>query len=316
MNMTAYNEIKLLLIQPREEDAAFFKRLLSENCFRAFSVMRAESLTRGRELYKEQVPNIIVCDFNLPESQSIETVKKVLEFSEDVPLVFLTGREDQWSGMAAIEMGAQGFLPKHSLNSDFLIHGLLYAMEKGKLQTQLKQMHLMLEHLAMIDPITGLFNRHGIEQIYKREISFKQRYGAEFFVLMVDLDDFEQINIEYGRAKGDLILKETAGNIKSAIRSIDYAARIREDEFLIFFAYTPGQYMKTINERILQVIAECGKSVSKKIQLTASGGCIPVDVKMSFENLLKKTRELLTESKNSGKNRVLMPLLPPKKMRY
>jgi diguanylate cyclase (GGDEF)-like protein len=98
------------------------------------------------------------------------------------------------------------------------------------------QQHLRAEEflkLAMLDPLTDLHNRRFAEERLGAEVIRSQRHGHSLAVLMLDLNDFKQINDRHGHFAGDLALKEFAHRLIKAIRGSDLAVRIGGDEFLV-----------------------------------------------------------------------------------
>lgn len=85
----------------------------------------------------------------------------------------------------------------------------------------------------MFDPLTGLYNRRFAEQRLQAEIDRSMRRGHPFSVVLLDLNDFKQINDTHGHSLGDLVLKEFAQRLTGAIRGSDLAVRWGGDEFML-----------------------------------------------------------------------------------
>jgi diguanylate cyclase (GGDEF)-like protein len=105
-----------------------------------------------------------------------------------------------------------------------------------RLQSQLAEQQIQAEvfrRLAMFDPLTGLYNRRFAEQRLKAEIARSERKGHPLVVVLVDLNDFKQINDTYGHQAGDTVLKEFAKRLNRATRGADLAARWGGDEFIL-----------------------------------------------------------------------------------
>ena len=85
----------------------------------------------------------------------------------------------------------------------------------------------------MFDPLTGLYNRRFAEQRLKAEIARSERKGHPLIVVLIDLNDFKQINDTYGHQAGDTVLKEFAKRLNRATRGSDLAARWGGDEFMM-----------------------------------------------------------------------------------
>lgn len=104
--------------------------------------------------------------------------------------------------------------------------------------------------LALIDPLTGLFNRRYAEKRLREEISRSQRKGYPLTLVMFDLNDFKQINDKHGHAAGDLVLKTFAGCLAKAVREADLAARLGGDEFLMLLTECDSVQAQVILQRL------------------------------------------------------------------
>lgn len=122
------------------------------------------------------------------------------------------------------------FVPAFNL---YMIH---QHFRLRKLQRQLAEHQIQAEvfrRLAMFDPLTGLYNRRFAEQRLQAEIGRSERRGHPLSIVLLDLNDFKQINDTYGHPAGDLVLKEFAQRLSAAIRGSDLAVRWGGDEFLL-----------------------------------------------------------------------------------
>ncbi|TCL58985.1 diguanylate cyclase (GGDEF)-like protein [Kineothrix alysoides] len=91
----------------------------------------------------------------------------------------------------------------------------------------------LIEDISIHDELTGLLNRRAIEQIIVKQESLFKTEGVEYATVMIDVDDFKNINDNYGHHLGDLALKNVAECIRKSISSTDYVFRFGGDEFLI-----------------------------------------------------------------------------------
>jgi diguanylate cyclase (GGDEF)-like protein len=92
---------------------------------------------------------------------------------------------------------------------------------------------LILRELAMIDALTGLYNRRFAKQRLAAEVARSARKGHPLTVMLLDLNEFKHINDTYGHAAGDLVLQEFAAALNRVVRSGDLAVRMGGDEFLL-----------------------------------------------------------------------------------
>jgi diguanylate cyclase (GGDEF)-like protein len=103
-----------------------------------------------------------------------------------------------------------------------------------RLELAERQSHSILwRDLALIDPLTGLYNRRYAERRLKEEIARAERRGYSLTLVLFDLNDFKQINDRFGHPAGDLVLKEFADRLTKAVRVADLAARLGGDEFML-----------------------------------------------------------------------------------
>jgi diguanylate cyclase (GGDEF)-like protein len=114
-----------------------------------------------------------------------------------------------------------------------------------------KQSHsLILRDLAMIDALTGLYNRRFAEQRLAAEVARSARKGHPLMVVLLDLNEFKYINDTYGHPAGDVVLQEFAAAISRAVRSGDLAVRMGGDEFLLILPECNPAQLRLVLSRI------------------------------------------------------------------
>ncbi len=90
-----------------------------------------------------------------------------------------------------------------------------------------------VKDLAMIDGLTGLYNRRAFEERLQIEIERSRRYENSLTLMILDLDKFKRINDTYGHIFGDMVLKKTASIIRGSVRTVDTVARYGGEEFAV-----------------------------------------------------------------------------------
>lgn len=103
---------------------------------------------------------------------------------------------------------------------------------------------------AMIDQLTGLYNRRGWDKLLEQENQRCKRYGHPACVVSIDLDNLKTVNDEQGHASGDALLRRAAEAINSAARESDVVARIGGDEFTILAIQCDAKNAKALTERM------------------------------------------------------------------
>jgi len=111
----------------------------------------------------------------------------------------------------------------------------------------------ILRNLAMIDPLTGLYNRRFAEQRLSLEVSRSSRKPNLFCILLMDLNDFKQINDTHGHPAGDLVLQEFANRLSKAIRGSDLAVRMGGDEFLVILPDCQVEQLQSVLARLTDI---------------------------------------------------------------
>jgi diguanylate cyclase (GGDEF)-like protein len=104
--------------------------------------------------------------------------------------------------------------------------------------------------MALLDPLTGLFNRRYIEQRLQDEIARSQRHGRPLSVILFDLDEFKQVNDTYGHGAGDSLLKAFADKLSRATRGSDASARYGGDEFLVVLPECKPENVQHVLKRL------------------------------------------------------------------
>lgn len=164
-------------------------------------------------------------------------------------------------------------------------------MVSQRLQTDLTE-------LATIDTLTRVPNRHAAQTFFEKELSQKERYGNEFVVMLINLDNFKLINDGYGHAMGDLALIKVAGIFQSAIRKQDTVSRWGGEEFLIILPNTTIQNAQILAERLRQDISNTEiKDNNTLVMLTISIGIAHSTHADTMDTILKKADDALYVAK-------------------
>lgn len=137
-----------------------------------------------------------------------------------------------------------------------LLFGCYLTYEKiliNRLRLELaeRQSHSILwRDLALVDPLTGLYNRRYAERRLKEEISRCERRGYSLALVLFDLDKFKEINDQHGHPAGDAVLKEFANRLSKAVRVADLAARLGGDEFMLMLTECDASQVPVMLKRL------------------------------------------------------------------
>jgi len=184
---------------------------------------------------------------------------------------------------------------------DIFAMNLGMAIENTKLFQRNAQM-------AIIDPLTNIYNRRQLDSSLDNEISRSVRFKQSFSIAIFDIDHFKTINDNFGHSAGDFVLKDVAEIIKKSCRKIDIVGRIGGDEFLAILPNTQMQQAFIFAERIRVNIEKYElheQNLCSKYQMTISIGIAEFDSdRDNAENLLHKADKALYKAKQKGRNLV------------
>ncbi len=162
-----------------------------------------------------------------------------------------------------------------------------------------------LEKLAYLDVVTHIPNRRYLEMRFPQLLAEQKAMSGRMGLLMLDLDEFKEVNDRYGHQTGDAVLSSVAKTLTGALRDSDVSARWGGDEFLALLSDASKDGLQALAERcrvmIAQTEVECEK---QRISVTASIGAVYVRPEDSMETALARVDRLLYESKQSGRDRV------------
>ena len=156
----------------------------------------------------------------------------------------------------------------------------------------------ILRNLAMIDPLTGLYNRRFAEQRLTAEVARSERKGHPLTVITVDLNDFKHINDAYGHAAGDKVLQEFAFRLNKVIRGTDLAVRLGGDEFLVLLPECTLEQLQFVLGRLGSMEVEWQ---GHKIPVTFSAGWKQYEMGDRPHELLEKADQALYVKKRATK---------------
>jgi diguanylate cyclase (GGDEF)-like protein len=179
--------------------------------------------------------------------------------------------------------------------------------ENAELLRAQEQMRDYAEH----DGLTGLWNHRMILQRLRQEVDRSRREGAPLSVIMVDLDQFKNVNDTFGHPAGDLVLKEICAIFQRLVRSYDWVGRYGGEEFLLILPGTNFMGARRRTEQLRMAVQTarilCGETA---IQVTASFGAasgFPSD----YESILQTADAALYRAKKNGRNCVMVTEVEP-----
>jgi two-component system cell cycle response regulator len=187
-----------------------------------------------------------------------------------------------------------------------VINAAVAALEKAYDLENAVMGQEQMRHLAETDPLTNCFNRRALMEKLEQEMDRAARYATMLTGMMIDIDNFKQINDTYGHLVGDRVLKQLSALLKREQRSVDIVARYGGEEFVVLLPETTSTESRNFAERILRRVAtydfgEAGQPV--RVTISIGIASFPDERVSDGESLLKLADTHLYRAKTDGRNR-------------
>ena len=267
-----------------------------------------------RKELKKKLSSRMLEELNLPVDSLLETE----EFE-----VLVDCRENLPENIELLSVPVPESLPglEGVLGVGYAVHQTLTTREKEIIRSILSVMVMVvgsskaltktigeLEYYSVHDPLTGLHNRRYFNEMLSYEIGRSERHSHNFSIIMIDLDNFKDINDSYGHPCGDVALTELSALLLKATRKGDVVTRLGGDEFAIILTETSRSGALVVAESVRKMIRQhsfINSASGEEYHLTISSGVIsyPEDAK-TIDELMSGVDIALYRSKQMGKDTV------------
>jgi len=314
----AMDKSTLLIVDDQPDNIYLIAHLLADDYNILFTLSGAETLA----LLEKEKPDLILLDVMMQDMDGYEVCKRLKDNPDtaEIPIIFVTARNDDASESRALITGAVDFIHK-PVNRDVLL-------ARVNTHIQLKKRLDLLRELSTLDPLTGLANRRLFFERLTSEWLRAMRQATPLAVMLIDIDFFKAYNDYYGHIAGDHCLCKVAQTIASSVSRVsDLAARYGGEEFVVYMANTTLEQAMEAAEKVrarvegLAILNE-GRSAPTPCMVTVSIGvsCVtpyyieaPTDTVSdgnepaktdSTHILIQIADQALYQSKQAGRNRV------------
>lgn len=285
------------------EDNVILSRNLAKNISDwGYKVITARNGSEAwNSILKENI-RLAILDWMMPGIDGITLCRKIrkelpTKKSEYVYIILLIGKNQQDEIIEGLSAGADDYMIKPAN-----IFELKVRLMNGSRIIDLEDKRILL---ATTDSLTDLWNRRKIFDIFEEELDRGTREHVDVGAIMIDIDNFKQINDNFGHAAGDRVLKEVAFRLKHALRLYDKIGRYGGDEMLIVLPNCGQNNLTVITERLRRII--CTKKININagdLEITISlGGTSTQSLKeISLDKLLESSDKALYLAKRHGRN--------------
>jgi two-component system cell cycle response regulator len=272
-----------------------------------YRVEQATHAEAALEKIKSIRPDLILLDVNMPGISGIQALEKIRAREDYVPIIFVSGRSATADIIRGLDAGADDYICKPFEPLELLARVRAQLRIKD-LTDRLREANSRLQELVDIDDLTGLFNMRSVYERLDSEIARAKRFKRAVGVIMMDMDNFKNVNDTNDHLFGSFVLSEVGKLIRENIRREDFAARYGGDEFLIVLSETTLEGAERFAERLRSVIESYTFSIrGSSMHLTASLGLVmfePALNQLDARSIVRYADNALYEAKKAGKNSV------------
>jgi two-component system cell cycle response regulator len=300
---------RVLVVDDDELVLTHLSAVIGEAGFQVSTASNAEAALK--HLQHEFAP-IVILDRNMPGMDGLELCRTIRRtaYPGYVYVVLLTVQDAEEDILAGLGAGADDYVSKRASTAQLLAR-LRTSQRILSLEHSLKNMVEERQQLAMTDGLTGAHNDRYFTRHLLRELARKGLLDGSLSLIVLDIDDFKQVNDRYGYAAGDGVLKEVVRRIQSRLpRECDWCARVGGEEFVVVLPDTGLVGAGVLAERLRRAIAaEPMQTGAEALPITVSVGVSGMQAfgdrnAVTSESLLRVADECLYRSKEAGGNRV------------
>ena len=304
--------MKILIIDDSKIERVIIRSYLQHLNHEVFDAGNGET---GITLFAECNPDIVLLGVVMNGINGYEVARKIRqEFTDWVPIIFLSGKTAPEDIMIGIEAGGDDYLPK-PIQKTILIAKMtamerIAAMRKQLLKTtnDLELANEELGRLATLDGLTGIANRRHLDITIAEELARAQRHAQPLTFIIADIDFFKKYNDHYGHIQGDECLKAVASILDNSLRRpAELAARYGGEEFCMVLPNTDTEGAKLVADKLVNAVRSLElhhAGLHEHAIVTMSFGVVSIipDRKVTVKSLMLQADEKLYQAKHNGRD--------------
>lgn len=275
------------------------------------TILRSDDVLSTIETISDRRPDLVVLS---PLSRSLQgqEIRRILDVKDRVqvtPVLLVMDGELDEQKILTLAGWVDDVVCRDGLSPQMLIHRIQLALGRLSQIRRLEEEKTSLERQSITDFKTGTYNDRYFHRRLREEFSRARRHRTAISCVMLDFDNFKEINDSFDHAFGDFVLLAFAKKLRSIIRDIDIPARFGGDEFVLLLPNTGLDEAVRIAERIRKIVSEYDfERQGQATTVTLSIGISTYDgiEEASPEEFLRRADCALLEAKRRGRNRVIL----------
>src|SRR5438270_12134009 len=238
--------LRVLILEDRPEDAELALHELRRAGFDP-SWRRADDEASFKANLDPEL-DLILADYHQPQFDAVRGLKLMKEAGLDIPFVIVSGAVGDDLAVAAVRQGATDYVLKDRLGR--LRTAVKNAIEQSDLRRRQRLAQAALEHQALHDGLTDLPNRLMLREELERLI----RKGKGVSLLLLDVDNFKEINDSFGHQVGDILLRQIGPRLRERLESSGMVGRLGGDEFAVLLAGSDSTTASRVAHGLLRAL--------------------------------------------------------------
>ncbi len=299
-------QISTLAVMPLEHEFNILSHAMKGVTSR--EVIRVRTVEEAMETVSSGPVDLVFISDDLPGDQGYELLEYFKQGYLELPVIYTVGQTDQERGVRAISKGAYNFLARENISSAMIWALISGTFEKAAMVREIEDAQSRITMISRKDPLTRLNNRECFDDTLDTELAKSRRYHLPLSILMMDFDDFKQINQTHGFLAGNQILTTSASIIKRMVRGHDVVCRYGGEEFGVVLPNTSDEGARVLADRIRNRMKQHDFYWEEAlIKLTVSVGLASFSPERENgkDTLVKTAVEALTKAMNLGGDQVV-----------
>lgn len=295
---------QILLIEDSPSQLMWMKTLLIEYGLDVDSFSNAD---QALDAFLNNNYDLVISDIVLEGSMSgLSLIREIRRDSTDkglIPIFAISAYDDVSRRMELYHVGVNDYMTKPIIAEEF-VYRVANLIQNYRVINELSIERKHLQEIALLDSVTGLYNRNAFDEFAPRELAQAERARDPISVAVLDIDHFKKVNDEYGHDKGDQVLGAMGQWLRNALRKDDLVFRWGGEEFVILL-------INCSLDRAMAVLEKQRIRFNKReyagLNITVSIGVSSMenfDKKKTIPELFKEADQALYNAKETGRNKI------------